>query len=73
MTDLPPVRKRTGPAPSLPGRKPLTIHLSGDMLEALREASRRQGIGIGEYARRLIGKGLKDGGNGNSGNGGNGE
>jgi hypothetical protein len=59
MTDLPPVRKKTGPAPSLPGRKPLTIHLAGDMLEGLREAARRQGIGIGEYARRLIGKGLK--------------
>jgi hypothetical protein len=58
MTDLPPVRKRTGPAPSLPGRKPLTIHLAGDMLETLREAARRQGIGIGEYVRQVLARDL---------------
>jgi hypothetical protein len=53
-------RGRRGPAPSLPDRRPLTVHLSGDMLAALWEAARRQGIGVGEMARRLIGKGLDD-------------
>jgi hypothetical protein len=60
MTDQKPKRTwRTGPLPSLPDRKPLTVHLPGALLETLREAARRQGVGVGEMARRLIGKGLK--------------
>jgi hypothetical protein len=62
MTELPPGRKRrsgAGPKPSLPGRRPLTVHLSADMAAQLWGAARRQGVGLGEMARRLIGKGLK--------------
>jgi hypothetical protein len=60
MTEQKPKRQwRTGPAPSLPDRKSLTVHMPGALLETLREAARRHGIGVGEMARRMIVKGLK--------------
>jgi hypothetical protein len=73
MTSDTPERRRrrpgAGPKPSLPGRRPLTIHLPGEMLESLREAARQAGVGVGEMARRIIGKGLYPANGANAANG----
>ena len=55
-----PEKKRSGPPVAIVGRRPLTLHVSAEMAEQIKELAALRRVTVSEMARRLLARSLRN-------------